>query len=153
MRKMELTTQYEYLAAIQTAKLGSKEKLLLYFYATTFNWKESRPSFYGQRKICALNSMGQGAYDLARDKLEELGWIKVLYRGRKKSCQVTVMYGKDDPSYERRHWAKWHPDNVSAEDEFWELVSKLDQQGVPIDALLEFADTPEEGIAFAKGIQ
>ena len=48
---MEITTQYKYLAAIQNAKLGSKEKLLLYFYATTFNWNEKNPSFYSQRKI------------------------------------------------------------------------------------------------------
>jgi hypothetical protein len=150
---MELTTQYEYLAAIQSAKLGSKEKLLLYFYATTFNWQQRRASFYGQRKICALNSIGQGAYDRARDKLEELGWIRVIYRGRKKSCQVSVQYGQDDPSYEARHWAKWHPTNTSIEDQYWEIVSKLDAKGIPIDALLEYSDTPAEGIEFAKGIQ
>jgi hypothetical protein len=150
---MELTTQYKFLAAIQNAKLGSKEKLLLYFYATTFNWEERRASFYAQRKICAMNSLSQGAYDKARDKLEDLGWIRVIYRGRKKSCQVSVQYGKDDPSYEARHWAKWHPTNISIEDQYWEIVSKLDAKGMPIDALLEYADSPAEGIEFAKGIQ
>lgn len=149
---MELTTQYRYLDAVREAKLGSKEKLLLYFYATTFKWDERKASFYGQRKICALTSMSQGAYDKARDKLEELGWIKVLYRGRKKSCQVTVQYGVDDPDYENRHWAKWHPSRSSIEDRYWEIVAKLDARGVPIDALLEFTDDPEGGIAFAEGM-
>ena len=149
---MELTTQYKYLEAVRLAKLGSKEKLLLYFYATTFKWDERKPSYYGQRKICALTSMSQGAYDKARGKLEELGWIKVLYRGRKKSCQVTVQYGLDDPTYEDRHWAKWHPSNTAIEERYWEIVSKLDAKGISIDALLEFVDDPAEGIAFAQGI-
>lgn len=150
---MEITTQYKYLAAIQNAKLGSKEKLLLYFYATTFNWNEKNPSFYSQRKICALNSMGVATYTKVRDRLEELGWIKVLYRGRRKSCQITVLYGQDDPLYEGRCWAKWHPSNRVAEDLFWDIVSKWDAKGKPIDSLLEFADSPEEGIAFAEGME
>ena len=150
---MELTTQYAYLAAIQNAKLDSKEKLLLYFYATTFNWKDRKPSFYAQRKICALNSMSQGTYSRSRDKLEELGWIKVFYRGRRKSCQVTVCYGADDPTYEIRSWAKWHPSKQVAEDIYWDIVSRLDAKGIAIDALLEFSDSPEEGIAFAEGMR
>lgn len=148
---MELTTQYKYLAAIQNAKLGSKEKLLLYFYATTFNWKGRKPSYYSQRKICSLNSMGVATYTNARNRLEELGWIRVIYRGRRRSCQVSVQLGMDDPTYEQRCWAKWHPSNRHAEDVFWEIVEKWDSKGKPIDSLLEFADTPEEGIAFAQG--
>ena len=150
---MELTTQYNYLTAIRTAKLESKAKLLLYFYATTFKWDERKPSFYSQRKICALNSMAPGTYDLARNKLEELGWIKVVYRGRRKSCQVTVLYGIDDPRYEMRSWAKWHPSKQRLEDQYWEIVSRLDAKGIAIDALLEFADSPEDGIAFAAGME
>jgi hypothetical protein len=148
---MELTTQYDYIRVIQNAKLGSKEKLLLYFYATTFNWSERRATYYSQRKICALNSMGEGTYKRTRDKLEELGWIKVLYRGRRLSCKVTVRYGIDDPNYESRCWAKWHPSNRLAEDVFWEIVSRLENQGIAVDDLLEFADDPEAGIAFAEG--
>jgi hypothetical protein len=150
---MEITTQYKYLAAIQNAKLGSKEKLLLYFYATTFNWKSKKPSFYSQRKICALNSMAPGTYDKSRDKLEELGWIKVIYRGRRKSCQVTVRFGIDDPDYDNFSWAKWHPSNRLAEDIFWEIVARLDAKGVAIVALLVFADSPQEGIAYAEGME
>ena len=149
---MEVTTQYEYIREIQAAKLGSKEKLLLYFYATTFNWKDRRPSFYSQRKICALNSMGEGTYKRARDKLQELGWIKVLYRGRKLSCQVTVLIGKDDPTYDDRCWSGWHPSNKTAEDTFWDIVSRWDAMGLALDDLLAFADSPEDGIAFAEGI-
>jgi hypothetical protein len=150
---MGMTTQCIYLAAIQNAKLESKEKVLLYFYATTFNLKERKPSFYSQRKICALNAMAPGTYTKSREKLKELGWIKVVYRGQRKSCQVTLYYWQDDPMCELRSWATWHLSKRIAEEAYWEIVSKLNAQGIPIDTLLEFADSPEEGIAFSQSME
>lgn len=102
---------YEYAAIVQRAKLDGKAKALLWHYAYTYNWTDKRPSFYSQRRLCAEVGMSQGTYYEKRAYLEDLGWIKIIRRGFDKSCMVTPLKGQDDPDYENRSWAKWHPSN------------------------------------------
>ena len=102
---------YEYAALVQRAKLDGKAKALLWHYAYTYNWTNKRPSFYSQRTLCAEVGMSQGTYYEKREYLEKLGWIKIKRRGFDKPCMVTPMQGQDDPDYENRSWAKWHPSN------------------------------------------
>jgi DNA-binding transcriptional MocR family regulator len=103
---------YEYNEKIKRAKIDGRAKGLLQFYANVFNWKSRGASFYTQRQICALVGMSQSTYQEKRDYLENLGWVKVEYRGRNKSCRVWVSVGRDDPEYEKKSWARWHPDNL-----------------------------------------
>jgi hypothetical protein len=103
------TNLYDYAAKVQNAKLDCAAKALLWFYAYTFNWTENRYSFYPQRKICALVGMSTSTYHEKRKYLEDLRWIVVKRRGFKETCLVRVTEGIDDPDYERRSWAKWHP--------------------------------------------
>lgn len=105
------TNLYDYAAKVQNAKLDCTAKALLWFYAYTFNWTENRYSFYPQRKICALVGMSTSTYQEKRKYLEDLQWIVVKRRGFKETCLVRVTEGKDDPNYENRSWAKWHPSN------------------------------------------
>jgi hypothetical protein len=124
---------YAYNKAIMFAKIDGTAKSLLYFYANVFNWTEKRASFYSQRHICAFVGMSQSTYQIKRKYLEELGWIKVKYRGRNKSCEVTVLMGLDDPNYETQHWAKWHPTNEEIENFEIDLTNLigLEDQLVP----------------------
>ena len=102
---------YEYAAIVQRAKLDGKAKALLWHYAYTYNWTNKHPSFYSQRTLCAEVGMSQGTYYEKREYLEKLGWIKIKRRGFDKPCMVTPTKGQDDPDYENRSWAKWHPSN------------------------------------------
>lgn len=105
---------YSYAAKVQNAKLDCTAKALLWFYAYTYNWTDNRYSFYSQRKICAQVGMSTSTYQIKRKYLEDLGWIKVLKRGYKETCLVRVTEGIDDPDYESKSWAKWHPSNEVA---------------------------------------
>ena len=107
---------YEYAALVQRAKLDGKAKALLWHYAYTYNWTNKQPSFYSQRTLCAEVGMSQGTYYEKRNYLEELGWIKIKRRGYDKPCWVTPIKGQDDPDYENRSWAKWHPSNKPSND-------------------------------------
>ena len=102
---------YEYAAIVQRAKIDGKAKALLWHYAYTYNWTNKHPSFYTQRTLCAEVGMSQGTYYEKREYLENLGWIKIKRRGFDKPCMVTPTKGQDDPDYENRSWAKWHPSN------------------------------------------
>lgn len=103
--------QFKYLRLVQGAKLGSYEKLLLYFYATTYNWKNESPSRYSLRTSCALLGMSMNTYNEARKRLEALGWVLVIARGRQDPSWVYPQIGRDDPGYESKSCAKWHPAN------------------------------------------
>lgn len=102
---------YKYAALVQRAKLDCGAKALLWHYAYTYNWTEQTPSFYPQRTLCAEVGMSQGTYYQKRKYLEDLGWIKVRNMGYNFPCLVTPLEGRDDPNYEDRSWAKWHPAN------------------------------------------
>lgn len=102
---------YKYGSIVMNAKLDGTAKALLWFYAYAFNWESARPSWYSQRKICSMTGMSQSTYHNKRKYLERLGWIKVFNRGFSDSCLVGVKIGLNDPDYEKKSWAKWHPEN------------------------------------------
>jgi hypothetical protein len=117
------TKLYKYAEVIINAKLDSKAKSLLWFYAYVYNWEEGKPSYWSQRRICASVGMSSSTYQAKRKYLEELGWIKVQHRGFETPCKVSVDIGIDDPNYETKSWAQWHPSNIAilpeeAEDNF-----------------------------------
>ena len=99
------------------AKLDCKSKALLYFYASSYNWTQNKPSWYSQRSICALVSMAPSTYHAVQKKLENLGWIRTHYRGRDKTVQVWVSIGNPDPDYESYSWSTWHPFNLGNDQE------------------------------------
>jgi hypothetical protein len=102
---------YKYANIVMHAKIDGSAKALLWFYAYVFNWEKRHPSFWPQRKICALTGMAPSTYHKKRKYLEELGWITVFNRGFENSCLVSVKVGVNDPEYETMSWAKWHPEN------------------------------------------
>ena len=102
---------YKYANIVMHAKMDGSAKALLWFYAYVFNWEQRRPSFWPQRKICAMTGMAPSTYHKKRKYLEELGWITVFNRGFENSCLVSVKVGMNDPEYENMSWAKWHPEN------------------------------------------
>ena len=106
---------YKYGSEVLNAKIDGSAKALLWFYAYVFNWEGSMPSWYAQRKICALTGMSQSTYQKKRKYLERLGWIEVFNRGYSDSCLVKVKVGSNDPDYEKMSWAKWHPENERKE--------------------------------------
>jgi hypothetical protein len=106
---------YKYGSKVLNAKIDGSAKALLWFYAYVFNWEGSVPSWYAQRKICALTGMSQSTYQNKRKYLERLGWIEVLNRGFSETCLVRVKEGMNDPEYENMSWAKWHPENEKKE--------------------------------------
>jgi hypothetical protein len=108
---------YKYGEIIIKAKLDSKAKALLWFYAYVYNWTEGKPSFWPQRRICASVGMSTSTYQQKRKYLEDLGWIKVQNRGWDATCKVMVLIGVDDPDYETKSWAIWHPSNEVLIDE------------------------------------
>lgn len=107
------TKLYKYAEILINAKLDSKAKALLWFYAYVYNWEEGKASYWSQRRICASVGMSSSTYQSKRKYLEDLGWIKVIHRGFETPCKVSVLIGRDDLDYESKSWAKWHPSNVS----------------------------------------
>jgi hypothetical protein len=116
---------YEYADYIVKAKLDGGAKGLLWFYAYHYNWKLNRRSFWTEEKICAHTSMAPSTYQSRRKYLEELGWIDCVKVGLKQPLLVKPTVGNDDPEYETKHWAKWHPSNI---------------QGVSLEALAVLSD-------------
>jgi hypothetical protein len=100
---------------IRTAKIDGGAKALLWFYGFTFNWKNKKASHYAERTICSLVGMSLGTYQKRRKYLEDLGWIVVHHRGKNQQALVVPVVGRDDPDYENRCWAEWHPSNRSLE--------------------------------------
>ena len=102
-------TIYEYGEDVTFAKLDGLAKALLWLYAFQFEWDDRIPSRLTEREICAMAGMSQSTYYSKRLYLERLGWIKVEHMGFNKPCSVYPLVGTDDPSYEERSWANWHP--------------------------------------------
>jgi len=137
MTKNKKYRLYDYLDYVKMAKLDCKSKALLYFYATSYNWSENKPSWYSQRTICALTSMAQSTYHSVQKKLERLRWIRTNNRGRDKSVQVWVSVGESDPEYDSFSWATWHPYNseeAELEDYVHDPVEHRDRQETPFNS-------------------
>ena len=121
---------YKYADIVKLAKIDGSAKALLWFYAYVFNWENKIPSWYSQRRICALTGMSPSTYHIKRKYLEDLGWITVLNRGFKDTCLVSVKVGSNDPEYERMSWAKWHPDNENQDNQIAEQHFRAAAQNV-----------------------
>ncbi len=121
---------YKYAEIVKLAKIDGSAKALLWFYAYVFNWENKIPSWYSQRKICALTGMSPSTYHKKRKYLEDLGWISVLNRGYENTCLVSVKVGSNDPEYELMSWAKWHPDNELRDKQAAEEQFNNDAQNV-----------------------
>lgn len=111
------TKLYKYAEIVINAKLDSKAKALLWFYAFVYNWELGKPSYWSQRRICASVGMSSSTYQIKRQYLVDLGWIKVKHLGFETPCKVSVLVGIDDPQYESKSWAKWHPSNIEKSSE------------------------------------
>ncbi len=98
---------YTYLAAVREAKLLLKEKSLLYFYANAHRWSDGRCSHYSEQRICSIVSMSQKTFRQTRAKLADLGWIVVHKNGYHDTPDIELRFGRDDPNYESKEWAKW----------------------------------------------
>lgn len=114
---------YKYGEKVRLAKLDLKAKSLLWFYAYTFNWKESKPSYYTQEQICAYVGFSPGTYQKSKKKLIELGWIKTEKISYDLPVFVTVKIGKDDAEYEKWSWAKGHKSNKISLEEALESLT------------------------------
>ena len=119
---------YLYNRYIADAKLDGIAKGLLYFYANVYNWSENRASYWSQRSICASVGISQNTYQKKRKYLEQLGWIKVQYRGRNTPCLVHVNVGLDDPEYDKRSWAQGHR-RVFMESELAAILTSASNKG------------------------
>ena len=128
--KNNRTKLYKYAEILINAKLDSKAKALLLFYAYVYNWEEAKASYWSQRRICASVGLSSSTYQAKRKYLEDLGWIKVVHRGFETPCKVSVLIGMDDPDYESKSWAKWHPSNVSVLPEEKEEDSEIDELNI-----------------------
>ena len=102
---------YKYGEAIVNAKLDGGAKMLLWHYAFAYNWTEERRSFWSEERICAHTSMAPSTFQKRKKYLRDLGWLDIVKVSLKKPPLVKPTYGRDDPAYESKHWAKWHPTN------------------------------------------
>ena len=102
---------HQYGEDVALAKLDGLAKGLLWLYAFEFGWDDMIPSRLTEREICSLSGMAQSTYYEKRNYLQDLGWIKVEHNGFNKPCSVYPLIGEDDPNFESRSWAAWHPLN------------------------------------------
>jgi hypothetical protein len=99
---------YKYGEAIVNAKLDGGAKMLLWHYAFAYNWTEGRRSFWTEERICAHTSMAPSTFQKRKKYLKDLGWLDIVKVSLKRPPLVKPTYGRDDPAYESKHWAKWH---------------------------------------------
>lgn len=99
---------FEYIRKVRSAKLLAREKNLLYFYASMYNWDEKQPSFAGIELIAAWTGMSEATVNRAKRKLKELGWIRDYRQDRYSRVYVWVTSGNEDPDYEKEGFAVHH---------------------------------------------
>ncbi len=130
---------------ISLAKLDGLAKGLLWLYANEFQWMDVTPSKLTEREICAKSGMAQSTYFEKRKYLEHLGWIKVENNGYHKPCSVYPTVGIDDPAYELRSWAEWHPYNdpymrLVRQEQLRMLNDGIDLSFSQVNQLIEYDD-------------
>jgi hypothetical protein len=99
---------FEYIRKVRSAKLLAREKNLLYFYASMYNWVEGKASFAGIELIAAWTGMSKASVNRAKKRLVELGWIKSFRRDRYSKVYVWVTNGQEDPNYDKQGFAEFH---------------------------------------------
>jgi hypothetical protein len=99
---------FEYMRKVRSAKLLAREKNLLYFYASMYNWDEGLPSYAGIELIAAWTGMSKATVNRAKKKLKELGWIRDYRQNRYSKVYVWVFSGKEDPDYDYEGFSVYH---------------------------------------------
>jgi hypothetical protein len=99
---------FEYIRKVRSAKLLAREKSLLYFYASMYNWDEGKASFAGIELIAAWTGMSEASVNRAKKRLLELGWIRSYRKDRYSKVFVWVLNGQEDPAYEKQRFAQHH---------------------------------------------
>ena len=99
---------FEYIRKVRSAKLLAREKNLLYFYASMYDWDEKRASYAGIELIAAWTGMSKASVNRAKNRLIELGWIKSFRRDRYSKVYVWVLNGQEDPDYNKQKFARDH---------------------------------------------
>jgi hypothetical protein len=99
---------FEYIRKVRSAKLLAREKNLLYFYASMYNWEEGKASFASIELIAAWTGMSKASVNRAKKRLIELGWIKSFRRDRYSKVYVWVTNGQEDPNYDKQGFAEFH---------------------------------------------
>lgn len=106
---------FEYIRLVRSAKLLAREKGLLYFYASMYNWDESSPSFAGINLIAAWTGMSKATVNRAKKRLKQLGWIRDYRKDRNSKVFVWVTKGKPDPEYDLQEFAKFYRETAATE--------------------------------------
>ena len=99
---------FEYIRKVRSAKLMAREKGLLYFYASMYNWDENEPSYAGIELIAAWTGMSTATVNRAKKKLKELEWIRDYRQDRYSKVYVWVTSGKEDPDYDKEGFSLYH---------------------------------------------
>jgi len=99
---------FEYMRKVRSAKLMAREKGLLYFYASMYNWDENEPSYAGIELIAAWTGMSKATVNRAKKKLKELEWIRDYRQDRYSKVYVWVTSGKEDPDYDKEGFSVYH---------------------------------------------
>ena len=99
---------FEYIRKVRSAKLLAREKNLLYFYASMYNWEEGKASFASIELIAAWTGMSKASVNRAKKRLIELGWIKSFRKDRYSKVYVWVSSGQEDPNYDKQGFAEFH---------------------------------------------
>lgn len=99
---------FEYIRTVRSAKLKAREKNLLYFYASMYDWDNASPSFAGIELIAAWTGMSIATVNRAKKRLKELGWIRDYRKDRYSKVYVWVTRGIADTAYEMEEFAKFH---------------------------------------------
>jgi hypothetical protein len=99
---------FEYIRKVRSAKLMAREKGLLYFYASMYNWDENEPSYAGIELIAAWTGMSTATVNRAKRKLKELEWIRDYRQDRYSKVYVWVTCGKEDPDYDKEGFSVYH---------------------------------------------
>ena len=124
---------FEYIRKVRSAKLLAREKNLLYFYASMFNWDEGKPSFAGIGLIAAWTGMSEASVNRAKKRLLELGWIRSYRQDRYSKVFVWVFSGLEDPNFEKQGFAKHHTYSSKKSAPTFEEAFGFPQEDYPSD--------------------
>lgn len=124
---------FEYMRKVRSAKLLAREKNLLYFYASMYNWDEKGPSYAGIELIAAWTGMSTASVNRAKNRLMELGWIKSFRKDRYSKVYVWVLNGREDPDYNKQKFARDHTYTSTTSEPSFEEAFGYSQDDYPTD--------------------
>ena len=134
---------FEYMRKVRSAKLLAREKNLLYFYASMYNWDEKKASYAGIELIAAWTGMSKASVNRAKNRLIKLGWIKSFRRDRYSKVYVWVLNGLEDPDYNKQTFAKDHTYTSTTSEPSFEEACGYSQDDHPTDQFDRSFSEPE----------